>query len=100
MTLLRGQMPKLPNVTNANIATAIEHVYDLTEEMNDLAERIEKGYSDSIDNPSSAVRALTGVIRNAAALQSALMLRAAMDEQRREVEALVRAQQAKQAAAG
>ena len=82
-------MPKLQNVTNAEITAAVERVYDLHQELLDLANRVGQGYCDPIEKPIEAARALNSVIRSAADLQIALMTKAALDEQRRDVERLL-----------
>ena len=93
-------MPKLPNVTNEDVKAALDKAEDCLMELHELTGRLEKGYADPIANPLAAVRSLTSLIGAAASFQSVVMVKVALEEQRREVETLLRARQEKQAASG
>ena len=93
-------MPKLPNVTNEDIKAALDKASDLLMELDELAGRIEKGYVDSLDKPLDAARVFNSLVRAAADLTAAVMTKSYLDEHARELEAMLRARQEKQAASG
>lgn len=87
-------MPKLAKVTDAELSDLIERTFDVTGDAADFRDRIEKGYCDSIKETIGKARSLQNAARTLLDLSSALLMKSALDEQKAELEALLRARTA------
>jgi hemerythrin-like domain-containing protein len=80
---------KLPNVTMAELKAADEIGNDLHATIADLLNRLEKGYSDPIESPVALARSFLALSRTTADLSSQLLFRAALQEDKAELEKLL-----------
>lgn len=83
-------MPKLKNVTRAEIDALVNASEDPLMTMHDISDRIEKGYCDDIDNPAQLARHFTAIARAASDLSLGLLAKAALQEMKAETELLIR----------
>lgn len=86
-------MPKMTTVTRENVGDLMERLDSLTLDAVEMAERIQKGYAETLGDTGEAIHDLTRGVRALADLQSKLILRAKVEAQQAELAAL-RAQQA------
>lgn len=82
-------MPKLKNVTEAEITAAVDLTNDFHETIADITNRLRGGYVDELQSPNILARNLTSIAVAAADLANAILVRAAMDEQKREYQRLL-----------
>jgi hypothetical protein len=83
-------MPKLKNVTAAELEAALMQTDDLLMILHDMHGRMEGGYVDKIENPVSHARTFAALARASASMVQALLARSAMQEQKAELEAVLR----------
>jgi hypothetical protein len=83
-------MPKLKNVTDAELTAALDSLDEPLQVMHDLSDRIEKGYCDEIAEPVRMVRTLLAANRATANLAAMVLFKLSLQEQRRETERLIR----------
>jgi hypothetical protein len=84
-------MPKMPNVTAADLTEANEGAMDIMAALHDLSDRIEKGYVDDIEKPVEVARTMISLSTAASTLAGRILFKLAMDEQRKELEQLLTA---------
>jgi len=82
-------MPKLNNITNADLIQIRDALYDALGAVHDAEQRIEKGYCDTIENPVELAKAFISASSAYSGLAGKILIRLALDEQRRELEALL-----------
>lgn len=82
-------MAKLKNVTLEELK-ALDEATDVSIFW-DIANRIEKGYCDNLETPAELALTFLGVSRASADLASKILLKAQMQEQKRELQALLKA---------
>ena len=82
-------MPKLKNVTADELAIADAAASDMLGHLVDMANRISGGYCDDIESPIALARTFAAMGRDASHLSVILLSRAAMQEQKRELAALM-----------
>lgn len=83
-------MAKMKPVTEAEVEAALESAFDLQQTIADIANRLEKGYSDPLPKATTAARAFNALTRTTADLVVNLLGKAAIDEQKRELETLLK----------
>jgi hypothetical protein len=83
-------MPKLQNVTNANLKALLDTAGDCQMDANDIADRIEKGYCDNVPNPAELARGFLAISRAFADVAHKLLVKAALQEQKAELETMLR----------
>jgi aspartokinase len=83
-------MPKLKNVTTDEIKAAQSASEDVISTLQDLNDRMQKGYHDHIESPAELARHFNALSRNAGEMVSALLITLAMQEMKAETEALKR----------
>lgn len=89
-------MPKLTNVTADDIKAAVEAAEDASAAVFRITSRIQQGYcNDDIPSPLQSAGSLLSASGMLAELARALIIRAAMVEQKVELETMLRAQQGK-----
>lgn len=88
-------MAKLKNVTEAEISALTERAEILLASLHDVTNRIEKSYCDDLQNPVSAARTFAVVSRAAADLTVHLLARNAMQEQKRDIERMLKERDSK-----
>lgn len=84
-------MPKLPNVTDAEIIACSVAQDAALGEMHDFIDRLQKGYVDRIDNPVEAAKAFAIIAEAASAMTKQLLIIDSMQKQRDELDTLKRA---------
>ena len=84
-------MPKMKNVTRAEIDALVNASEDPLMAMHDIGDRIEKGYCDDIENPAQLARHFAAIARAASGLAIGLLSKAALQELEAETERLIRA---------
>jgi len=80
-------MPKLPNVTDAEIIACYVAQNAALDEMQDFADRIQKGYVERIENPVSTAKNFAVIARAANDMAVRILLVAEMQQQRDELNA-------------
>ncbi len=83
-------MAKMNPVSKAEVEAAMEAAFDLQQTIADIANRLEKGYADPLPNATTAARAFNALVRTTADLTTHLLAKASLDEQKRELDALMR----------
>jgi hypothetical protein len=83
-------MPKLPNVTDAEIIACHVAQDAAINEMHDFSDRIQKGYIDKIEHPVEAARAFAIIAEAASRMTKQLLLIDEMQKRRAELEELKR----------
>lgn len=83
-------MPKQKNVTDAEITACHAAAGGLLAVMQDLTDRMDKGYVDRINNPTSAAKEFALIAREAAGMASRLLAVDEMQKQKDELDALRR----------
>ena len=81
-------MPKLPNVTDAELTAAHVAADDFLMEMQDHIARIGKGYVDDIENPTAMARSYALIAKTAGELTHQILMLAELQKQRSELAAL------------
>ena len=84
-------MPKLKDVAPEELRAIIDRAQNLQAEARDIERRLTSALAKSIESPMQAARALLSTSRTLADLASTLLMRAALREQERELEASLRA---------
>lgn len=84
-------MGKLKNVSPHDLMRLSESASDLSAELYEVANRLEKGYCDDVAEPVSLARGFLALTRSAADVATFLLSKAASQEQQREIEALLKA---------
>lgn len=80
-------MPKLRDVTSEDLTAALNRAQDVQAEAQDIERRLNSALLTEIDAPISAASAFLSASRSLADLASTLLMRAALQEQKREFEA-------------
>lgn len=83
-------MPKLDNVTEADIKCEIDKSDDFLGAIHDFANRMEKGYCDNILRPNEIASNLSLLSSACSRLAMLVLAKAAMQEQKAELEALMK----------
>ena len=83
-------MGKMKNVTEADIEATLAKSEAFLDEMFDLLSRMEKGYCDPITKPIEHARNFAHIARTSAEMVSKVLLAMSMQEQKRELETLLR----------
>lgn len=83
-------MPRMQNVTDDQVQSAVEELENLMHTFHDYAERIEKGYSEPISGALEPVQTINRAIRTLAQMNSMILFKRRLDEQRAELETLLR----------
>ena len=83
-------MPKLRNVTAAEIADIVGRAEDMLQEMADFSHRISQGYKDPLQEPAQTARTFSILARNASDMAIQVLASAAMEETKRATERLLR----------
>lgn len=83
-------MPRLQNVTRAEIQAAQDATDDALHTMIGLHERIDKGYCDDIADPTAIARHFTALSRAALSLVTDMLIKLALKEKEAEIEASFR----------
>lgn len=83
-------MPKLKNVTAAEIKALQDQTDGILGDIQDIADRIEKGYCDEIAEPAATARHFNAVARAAQNMVMMMLIKLAMQEQKAEIEKLYR----------
>lgn len=86
-------MGKLPNVTAEELRLADNAGSDLHQTLADLVNRCEKGYLDPVDRPIELAASFLALARAASALASQLLVKARMQEDKRELTKLLKERQ-------
>lgn len=81
-------MPKLPNVTDAELTALHVNADDLVMEMQDYIARIDKGYVDRLENSLATARAFALIARTASELTHRLLMLTELQEQQDQLAAL------------
>lgn len=84
-------MPKLQNVTNDDLAQLDAAIDEVRAQISGLNDRMEKGYCDEVKNPIELARHFTAMSRECSEMVTNLLRASYMQEQRREVEAMLKA---------
>lgn len=84
-------MPKLKNVTADELEQAGNIAIEASQTASYLCSRIEQGYCDEIVSPVQQASAFLAASRALADLAANVLLKASMQEQKREIEAQLRA---------
>jgi hypothetical protein len=83
-------MPKMQNVTEAEIKATVEKASDeFLMELFDYTNRLEKGYCDDLAKPADLARSLSNVAAAAARLATHILAKAAMQEDKAELQKLL-----------
>ena len=88
-------MPKLKNVTADELHAADELAVEASQTAAYLYQRIEQGYCDEIESPIQKASAFLAASAALADLGRAIILKASLQEPKRELEATLRRQAAK-----
>lgn len=83
-------MAKLKNVTQTEIATIITDTDGALSDMHDVIKRMEAGYCDDLSSPAQLARNFCWMARAASSLAGQILAKAAMQEQKAELEALMK----------
>lgn len=82
-------MPKLDEVTEAEIKAAIASGEDMLMALHDFNNRIEKGYVANIEKPAELARSLSNMATACSRACTLLLAKLAMQEDKRELERLM-----------
>ena len=82
-------MPKLQNVTDAELQEAMDKADDLIADLQDLSNRIEKGYADKIGTPMRYGSTMRVLAMSALDAQGKIFMHTAMEEQKAELQRLM-----------
>ena len=83
-------MPKLQNATETEIRAAIDAADEALGAMQELTNRLEKGYCDQLRKPSDLARSLSVIARAASGLAVHVLAKQSAQEQRAELDTLMR----------
>ena len=84
-------MPKQPNVTNADLKATEERAFDLSQDLSDIATRLERGYVETpLENGSQLARSFGALASSALDLQRMILVRMALED-KTDLEAKIRA---------
>lgn len=84
-------MPKLKAVTTDELKDLIDRAQDVQGDAAGIAHRLETNFSTEIESPGRCAAAALAVSRAFTELASVLMARTALDEQKREIDKMMRA---------
>lgn len=79
-------MPKMQNVTEAEIEAVIRAMDDSLQDMHDISNRLEKGYCDDLTKPVEHAKNFALIARAASDLVVRIIGKRAMQEQSAELE--------------
>lgn len=79
-------------VTEAEMGDAVERARDLLVDLRDIAERLERGACEGLTDLNDKMRWLNSLNRESAHVITALLVRQAMDDDKRELAAQLKAQ--------
>ena len=82
-------MPKLQNITEADIKAIIDASEDILHSMHDATNRMEKGYCDDLASPVRLAKDFALIARAASDLMVHIIGKSAMQEQKAEYERLL-----------
>lgn len=85
-------MPKLKNITNAELTEAIDGADELLGQLLHYGDRVRQGYADPMESIVSKVSSLLALSSAASGLAQALLQQMRLNELKAETEALLRAQ--------
>lgn len=83
-------MPKLKNLTEADILAARDAIYEVLDPVNDIRSRLEKGYCDHLQSSVEFARSFAIMARACSDVVVHLLAKAGMQEQKAELDALMR----------
>jgi hypothetical protein len=84
-------MAKLKNVSQEELKAAGDAASDLMATLHDLSNRMEKMYvDDNIQEPIAMVRTYNALARAALNMVSQLLVKSALDEQKRQIETMLK----------
>lgn len=83
-------MPKLKAVTFEELKAAEDLSFDLQGTMSDLSSRMQQGYCGDLNEPLSLASSFLSLSRAAGEMAANLLVKAKMDEMRREAERLIK----------
>ncbi len=84
-------MAKLKNVTQEELKTADDAACDLMATLHDISNRMEKGYvDDKLVEHIAMVRTYNALARASLNMVSQLLVKSALDEQKRQIEAMLK----------
>lgn len=86
-------MPKMPNVTEVELRFALDGGDDLLMALHDFASRLEHGYCDTLERPAQLARGLSAIASASARMATLVLAKSEMQEQKKELEALMRERQ-------
>jgi hypothetical protein len=90
-------MSRVSNITGAHIEAIIESLEGPTSELHHISDRILKGHVDPIEKPLEKARALLSIGQAAQEVARQIIIRASMDEDRAELEKMLRERAAQKA---
>ena len=88
-------MPRLKNVTNADLAKLADAAFDVSQDAADYAQRLGQGYGDTFEEPLAQASGFLSVSRRLADLAYIILTKAQLEEQMRQTEKMVRDRLAK-----
>lgn len=83
-------MPKITNVTDAEIADMAERLIDLRPEIQELTDKMRALRFDPMKTPAGYARSLSGMAMVCSDLAAAILTTMQMDEDRKQLEASLR----------
>lgn len=81
-------MPKLPNITNAELKSIVTYSETALDDMHAIIDRMEKGYVDRMEQPLETARHFAQLATAAARTASLVLYMADHQRQKDELEAL------------
>lgn len=88
-------MPRLKNVTNADLAKLADAAFDVSQDAADYTQRLGQGYGDTLEGPLQRASGFLSVSRAFADLAHIILTKAQLEEQVRQTEKMVRDRLAK-----